>query len=157
MSGVALKFLVIVAGVFVLVLMFRAARLSGKPVTNRPVPLGTVWAERVDAAVVARSRFATIVASCTAGPLRDRLDELARTVEGTVTEVRRVARIGDAIDPKGRANTAPRRRLEALNGALTHAVALAGDLALESSSEEPTAAAELLAIRAALEEVAGER
>lgn len=56
------------------------------------------WRRHVAAAQSAQRRFATIVGTTAPGPLRDRMVEIGRLIDRTVTECWEIARTGDQLD-----------------------------------------------------------
>jgi hypothetical protein len=93
--------------------LVRARRRSGRPLLPEridPFAVKEPWRHHVRGALQARNRFAEAARSLPAGPLRDRLDDLRRTIDDGVRETWEVAKRAQAIADARRQVDADRLR-----------------------------------------------
>jgi hypothetical protein len=138
------RLLVVVLPILVIaaILMFLVLR---RPATTSPA------AEHRRRAVIAKARFHRVVDHTRPGPLRNRLQALATSVDEAAAEALRVADIVDAVDAQSEGP--PLRRLDRLVTILERAVITAGELAVAGADETGRLAAELDSLQAAFREL----
>lgn len=77
--------------------MLRGRRRRPRRARIDPFTVGEAWRGPVKAAMQASARYDQLLRSISAGPLRDRLSDIGRSVERSVDECWRVAQRGDAL------------------------------------------------------------
>ncbi len=96
--------LVLGAGLWAVRVAVASARAAGRrrrarrPETIDPYAVPDPWRRFVRDSITAQSRFDQAVSRSQAGPLRDRLEQVARRVDDGVRECWRVAHLGAALD-----------------------------------------------------------